>query len=136
MDEIANYKPMNLGDVTSKGIPVGAMVGAGAGAIHGLMGKDEYDPQTGEKKSKIKKAIIESILGAGIGTVAVAASPVLTRGALDLGGRAGTSVGRAISDLGAKDIGKSVFGTGLKARIAATPIGTQLSLKQLGGTFK
>jgi len=135
MEDIVNYKPMNFGDVVTKGMPAGAIVGAGAGAIHGLMSKDEYDPNTGEKKSKIKKAIWEAILGAGAGTVAAAASPTLLRAGLALGGKASVQAGKALHGAGINTGVKPLVGTGLKSVIASTPVGSQLSLKQLAGIF-
>lgn len=135
MEDIGNYRPMNFGDAVTKGIPAGAIIGAGAGAIHGLMGKDEYDPNTGEKKSKIKRAIWEAILGAGAGGITAAASPTILRAALALGGKASVQAGKALHGAGISTGVNPLIGTGLKSVIASTPVGSQLSLKQLSGIF-
>jgi len=132
---IGDYKPMNMSDAIGKGMPVGAMAGGIVGGIRGLTGPDEYDPNTGEKKSKIKKAIVEALLGAGVGATAMAATPVLAKGVLDLGGRAAMASGKGLAEMGAEGMGKSLFGTGLKSRVAASPVGQALSLKQLSGIF-
>lgn len=53
-----------------QGLPLGVAFGAGSGLTHALMSDPEYDPVTGTKKSKIKKVILETILGSAAGGIA------------------------------------------------------------------
>jgi hypothetical protein len=79
INEISSYRPTNPYDALTKGVPALAGAGALIGGTKALMAPDEYDERTGEKKSKIKAAIVNAIAGGGIGAAIGAASPAVIR---------------------------------------------------------
>jgi len=75
MLEVKNQVAKEINARSNSNINTGAMVGASMGLGGALLSPYEYDMQTGKKKSKIKQAILNSIVGGAIGAGSVAMYP-------------------------------------------------------------
>jgi hypothetical protein len=127
---IADYRPTNPHDALTKGAPVAAGIGAIAGATNAAMGPDEYDSRTGERKSKIKKAIRDAIIGAGIGATAAVASPTLIRGGYNVAGNVAMDQAKSTRKSNPQ-LSKKLLNSAFGSKFMSSPFSEGLSLSNI-----
>ena len=131
IEDVQNYRPLNTSDAITKGMPIGAAIGAGAGLINGITEDPGYDPETGKKKSKIKQIIMHTLAGTGIGATAAGAIPMALKGGFHYGGKALEGLGNLASDNGIEDLGDSLSSRGGVSQFIGSHAGEGLRVQDM-----
>lgn len=116
-DSVNNYKPFNGVDASTIGAPVGAAVGGLAGAAIGAAGSPGYDAQ-GQKKSRLRNAILGALAGGTIGGLGAAAVPAIAQGGLKTYATKGTDVAKGLGMMDNKEAYRAKI-EALKLRLMA-----------------